>query len=223
MKGTTMRKIKFHSAMPELDIMQPFPSSRLVPDWFRKMKPVSDNKISSVKRCVPFVDALTSGYIIPLPVDVVYSKERGFWSNAGFEIVSHHNPSQTQGVVTPPEFNTKPYKWSNNFHIKTPKGYSCLFIHPLNREDLPFHSFSAIVDTDTHPVIINFPFLVRDNFEGTIPAGTPLIQIIPFKRDEWSMSVKDTGKAHDYALGHEVFTHPLGWYRQKFWNKKKFQ
>lgn len=223
-KGTTMtRKIKFHSLRPELDIIKPFPASRIVPEWFRKMKPVSDDRVSSVKRCVPFLDSLTSGYIISLPVDVHYSKTRGFWTNAVFEVVSHHAASQTADVVLPEEYNTTPFKWLNNFHIKTPRGYSCLFVHPMNREDLPFHSFSGIVDTDKHPVIVNFPFVIRDDFEGVIPAGTPLIQIIPFKRDSWEMSVKDSGKPHEYVMQHEVFTHPLGWYRQKFWSKKKFK
>jgi len=216
-------KIKFHSTKPQVEILRPFPMSRLVPDWFRKMKPVSDDRVSSVKRCVPFLDSLTAGYVIALPVDVSYSKERGFWTNAVFEVVSHHAPSQTADVVIPDEFNSMPYKWINNFHIKTPKGYSCLFIHPQNREDLPFHCFSGIVDTDKHPVVVNFPFVIRDDFEGVIPAGTPLIQIIPFKRESWSMSVDDNGKAYDYPMQHEVFTHPLGWYRQKFWSKKKFQ
>ena len=219
----TMRKITFHSNKTDIDILKPFPASRLVPDWFRKMKPVSDDRIASVKRCVPFLDSLTSGYIIALPVDVHYSKERGFWSKAVFEVVSKHAKSQTEDVVLADGFNSQPFKWINNFFIKTPKGYSCMFVHPLNREDLPFHSFSAIVDTDSHPLVINFPFVMKDDFEGVIPAGTPLIQIIPFKRDEWKMSIKDTGASHHYPLQHEVMTSPLGWYRQKFWKKKRFQ
>lgn len=218
-----MRKILFHSTKTELDILPPFPASRAMPGWFRKMKPVSDDKVSSVKRCVPFLDALTSGYIIALPVDVYYSKERGFWTNGAFHVVSSHAPSQTQDVVIPEEFAAQPYKWINNFFIKTPKGYSCMFIHPLNRDDLPFHSFSAIVDTDTHPVVVNFPFVLREDFEGMIPAGTPLIQIFPFKRDDWEMTVKDTGKSHEYPRQYEVLSSALGWYRQKFWHKKKYQ
>lgn len=220
---TVMRKILFHSNKPELDILKPFPASRLVPEWFRKMKPVSDDRVTSVKRCVPFLDSLTSGYVIALPADVHYSKERGFWTNAAFHVVSNHVQSQTQDVELPGEFNPQPFKWINNFFIKTPKGYSCMFIHPLNREDLPFHSFSGIVDTDRHPLVINFPFVLRDDFEGVIPAGTPLIQIIPFKRDEWEMSVKDTGTGYDYPEQYEVMSSPLGWYRQKFWKKKKYQ
>jgi hypothetical protein len=218
-----MRKIKFHSTKPHIDILKPFPASRIVPEWFRKMKPVSDTLIVSVKRCVPFLDSLTAGYVVALPVDVTYSKEQGFWTNAAFEVVSSHDSSQTKDVVLPDEFKSQPFKWINNFHIKTPRGYSCLFVHPMNREDLPFHSFSGIVDTDRHPVVVNFPFVIREDFEGVIPAGTPLIQIIPFKRDDWELEVDDNGKPHHYPMQHEAFNSPLGWYRQKFWKKKKYQ
>ena len=48
---------------------------------------------------------------------------------------------------------------------------------------MPFHSFSGIVDTDKHPVPVNFPFVVKKDFEGVIPAGTPIAQFIFLKRD----------------------------------------
>jgi hypothetical protein len=216
------KKIKYHSAKPDLDIPHPIASSKGIPDWFRRMRPVTADRIASVKRCVPFLDAMTAGYLIPLPADVEYSsRDKKFRSPAEMEVVTSHAPSQTAGVPVGDEYDSQPWKFSNTFHIKTPKGYSTLFVHPLNRSDLPFHAFSAIVDTDVHPVIINFPFVIRKDFNGIIPAGTPMIQAIPFKRDDWKSEVVDTGKPYTYARDYEVINNDIGWYRSKWWMKKR--
>jgi hypothetical protein len=75
----------------------------------------------------------------------------------------------------------------NHWAIKTPKGYSTMFIQPMHRES-PFTILPGIVDTDTYTAPINFPFIINDlKFEGLIPKGTPIAQVIPFKRDSWSI------------------------------------
>ena len=49
----------------------------------------------------------------------------------------------------------------------------------------------GIVDTDTYKASVNFPFVLNepDTFEGLIPAGTPIAQVIPFKRESWEISI----------------------------------
>ena len=88
-------------------------------------------------------------------------------------------------------------KWNNTWGITTPPGYSCLFISPLHRET-PIIALPGIVDTDTYSAPVNFPFVLRDpKMDGLIPAGTPIIQVIPFKRDSWSMEI---GKEEDLVV-----------------------
>lgn len=216
------KQIKFISANTAIDISKPEASSRSVPVWYRKMKGVKE-KIETVKKCIPFLDALTSGYTITLPVDVVWnSKTREFTTQSKIEVVSRHHPVQTDMVDLPPEFDTDPQKWINNWFIKTPRGYSCLFVHPLNRTDLPFYSFTGIVDTDKHPLVVNFPFVMRKDFDGVIPAGTPLIQIIPFKREKWTSKIVDTGESYRYPYDYEVDQAPFAWYKRKWWTKKSY-
>jgi hypothetical protein len=53
------------------------------------------------------------------------------------------------------------YKIINPWKIKTPKGYSCLFVSPLNNSDDRFSIISGIVDTDTFPNEINFPIIIN--------------------------------------------------------------
>ena len=216
------KKIKFTSSIPNIEVPHPIPSSKAVPEWYRKLLGAVD-KIETVKKCVPVLDALTSGYMITLPVDVHFNKdENSFWYNCPFEINSDHYASQTQGVDIGPEFDDQPHKWINQWLIETPKGYSCLFIHPLNRMDLPFRSFTGVVDTDKHPIVINFPFVMKKDFSGVIPAGTPIIQIIPFKRDNWSMDVVDDKPFKEHPEAHEVENPPFNWYKRRWWTRKVY-
>lgn len=58
---------------------------------------------------------------------------------------------------------------------------------------------------------------LRDpNFEGMIPAGTPMAQIIPFKRDSWEMSI---GKQQDLLEQNKITTK----LRTKFFDSYKTQ
>jgi len=72
------------------------------------------------------------------------------------------------------------------YSFQLPKGYSFLVTHPLNRFDLPFVTTSAIVDADILFPAGQFPFFALKGFEGIIPRGTPIAQLIPFKREKWT-------------------------------------
>lgn len=217
------KKIKFHSTRTDVALLRPQPASRFVPDWFRRM-PGVDSGIETVKKCVPVLDALTAGYIIPLSVDAIWDdKNKVFISQSESKINSDHDASQTRHVQIADGFDPQPHKWINDWFIKTPKGYSTLFIHPLNRDDLPFKSFTGIVDTDTHPLPVNFPFILKEGFTGVIPAGTPIIQAIPFKRDDWDSIVIDEGDSYHYPHPVDNMNPPFNWYKRKFWTKKVYR
>lgn len=214
--------IKFYSERTDLDLQKPVPASRLVPSWYRQMPGVIDG-VESVKKCIPVLDAFTAGYMLVLNADVYWSKgSANFGSQATITLNSDHLASQTMHVELPPNFDPQPHKWINHWFVKTPKGYSTLFIHPLNRQDLPFRSFTGIVDTDKHPMPVNFPFVLDKDFEGIIPAGTPIIQVIPFKRDDWNSEVHDTGESYLYPHSSENMDPPFNWYKRKFWQRKLF-
>lgn len=217
------KKISFYSSNTGLDILQPSPSSRNMPSWFRKMPGVAEDKIMTVKKCVPFLDSMTMGYQIPLPADIEWSKEKqSFISHSKEPLNTDHAPSQLNGFVVPEEYDPQPHKWLNYWQIKTPKGYSTLFVHPLNRLDLPFMSLSGVVDTDKHPMVINFPFVLRKDFDGVIKKGTPIIQLIPFKRESWNSKSFDEGDSYYYPYDYKVQEPPFGFYKRNFWSRKVF-
>lgn len=217
------KKIKFINIVPTINIQNPEPASKKISNWFRTLPGVISG-VETVKKCVPFLDSMTAGYTISLTADVVYDNgAKKFSHNSSLDIVSQHMPEQVQGIDLPNEYDSQPYKWTNFFAVKTPRGYSTLFIHPINRVDLPFYSIAGIVDTDNYPVPVNFPFFIKKEFDGIIPEGTPIIQAIPFKRDDWEMIIDESGK-YVVPLGFESerLSPPFGYYKRKFWKRKRY-
>lgn len=179
--------------------------TELIPDWYKdipiKTKLFSTSKSDdlTIKRCIPVLDALTTGYFLVTTEDYIFeydeeaqtSKIKG-GHNVEHKAVSMHPITQLGDMPFSPEYIKYAFKWANQYLIKTPPGYSILFTHPLNRPDLPFYTLSGVVDTDAYIMPVLFPFLMKNNFSGTIPAGTPVVQVIPFKRDDWESSVDNS-------------------------------
>ena len=191
-----MKVIFTNTSGAEIDV--PKLASKKIPEWYKntnsymdnKKKPTDDGGTSAtIKKGMPVFDAMTAGYIIESPADVYVSiKDGEQWFNwSDFGLISFHSINQASehpvqnGFVYP--------KWTNPWAIKTPKGYSTLFVQPFHRESV-FTILPGIVDTDQYIAPVNFPFVVNDKtFEGLIPKGTPIAQVIPFKRDSWAMSL----------------------------------
>ena len=108
-------------------------------------------------------------------------------------MVSNHGPHQVAGNPKEP---SPPCKFHNYWTIRTPPGWSCLFVPPLNRSGQPFECVAGVVDTDTYAAHIHFPFFATAP-DGLyiIEKGTPLVQIIPFRRDSLSMRGGDPRRA----------------------------
>ena len=216
-----------------IDIEQPQPASKFIPDWYKNMESYTDgNKKpdgaggtkATIKKCIPVFDAITAGYIITLPADVYVSikdEQQYFeWSSLG--LVQFHP------VVQAPEHpNRKPHaypKWMNPWCVKTPKGYSTLFIQPMHRESV-FTILPGIVDTDTYTAPVNFPMVINDpNFEGMIPKGTPIAQVIPFKREDWQMEIGSIKELKEQnSITQKLQTKFFDRYKQMFWTRKEYK
>ena len=142
---------------------------------------------STIKRCMPVFDAINAGYIIASSADVYVSIKDGIqnfeWSALG--LIDFHPVEQ---APTHPAKNEHAYpKWINHWAVRTPKGYSAMFVQPMHRESV-FTILPGIVDTDEYYAPVNFPMVINDpDFEGLIHKGTPIAQVIPFKREDWNM------------------------------------
>jgi hypothetical protein len=214
------KKIKFVSTQPDLEIPHPRPASRMVPEWYR-FSEQSVEGVDTVKKCVPFLDSMISGYMITLPSDIYFSHgEIQEISKIG--AIGSHRDGQLGNLKIPKEYHDVVFKWLNMFTLKTPKGYSTLFTHPANRIDLPFFTFSGVVDTDAFPLQVNFPFLIRKDFVGIIPAGTPIAQAIPFKREQWESEIEDSKEYIEPAFAPTIHNPPFKFYKRNFWKRKNY-
>ena len=202
----------------------------------------------SVKSCVPVLDSITAGYLLRLPQDLflkinfyeeelkekinliqfgqgldgTISQMKGYNLNAHTE---EHGVKQVGGpdsLYGKKNFGKNIPKILNPWTITTPPGYSCLFIPPMHRES-KFSILPGIVDTDTYNAKINFPFVFNlgkdESLNKLYRIGTPYVQVIPFKRQEWNMSF-DTHKDIGTKLGflHNIRIFDI--YKRKFWSKK---
>lgn len=216
------KKVKFRTENAEVDFLKPIPASKAIPDWFKSIPPVLENDLT-IKKCIPVLDGLTSGYVFRTSADIYYDEETSrFMDNGTIPVITHHQDFQLSGWEFDDSVEPHPYKWINNFYMQTPKGYSTLFIHPLNRGDLPFVSLSAVVDTDDFPLSVQFPFFIKKGFSGIIPAGTPIIQAIPFKRDDWKSDFGNENESYKYKEFWKWFNPPMAKYKRFFWKKKSY-
>jgi hypothetical protein len=215
------------------DLELPKLASRLVPDWYKntqsyingERKPAGDgNTTATIKRCIPVFDAITAGYIIESPADVFVSIKDGKqwfeWSDFG--LIQFHPIEQA-----PEHPDKKPFsypKWSNPWALTTPKGYSTLFVQPFHRESV-FTILPGIVDTDQYTAAVNFPFVINDPaFEGLIPKGTPIAQVIPFKRDSWTMELGNRKDLEAQAkVTKKIQSKFFDKYKSMFWTKKEYK
>lgn len=204
--------ITFTNTLGVPEEFKPQTASTFVPDWYKEMDSYVDGEkkpsgsgqtTGTIKRCMPVFDAITGGYIIPTYVDVFVSQKPHLEEDGKNTIMLPHyqwpsfNPIQWHTVdqaPTHPNRNGHQYdypKWINSWAIQTPPGYSTLFMQPVHRK-ADFTILTGIVDTDQYNAPVNFPFVLNDiSFSGLIPAGTPMAQVIPFKRDSWEMALGD--------------------------------
>jgi hypothetical protein len=230
----------------------PVPIKLNIPEWFKKLKTSEINQ--TIKSCIPFLDSLTTGYSLKMPQDFYINHNVDSLDNKGEKIKDSfcqfpmhqvqsllfakslnfntfkdtHPISQLEGSPFIEKNKNLPfYKILNPWFIKTPPGYSCLFVPPLNNNDDRFSIIPGIVDTDTFPNEINFPIIINGDkypvLDTIIKKGTPYVQIIPFKRESWKIKLKPR-KTKD-ILNSRLFT-PLTLflnYKSKFWDMKKFK
>jgi hypothetical protein len=209
------------------------PAKNHVPEWYKKIPKWKNNKMfeigkgfnTTVKQCMPFLDSLTAGYIICLPNDLYVKNNNGIpfitWNNAEFPPNSREEMSFLE--LVPINHYPLEFVWQTGISNTVPLGYSALFTHPLNRYDLPFTTLSGIVDGG---IVMQptgqIPFYIKKDFEGVIPQGTPIIQLIPFRQEHWkSKKIKGLLKK---SKEHNLKSTSLisGWYKKTFWTRKKY-
>lgn len=206
--------IEFKTDVKGLEEIAPVkPAKYFLPQWFKGMKDFVEvdavhekNKPNyfgkkgdtakkhtsgTVKRCPAIVDLITEGFIIPMWSDFLIQRdmETFEWDNKNFQYgIEFHSKEQIKGWNLKKTDFPEGIKFTNPWRIYTPKGYSVIFMTPTYQFEKRFTVLPGIVETDSYHHI-NFPSIWHTTKDAVIERGTPFIQVIPFKRDEWNLNI----------------------------------
>lgn len=208
----------------------PEPAGKNLPEWYKNVPPYINGKVpredwatnATIKKCMPVLDAISAGYLIKTFCDIwiTQTDDGPYFRWKMDNAIEFHTilqaPDYPNNKVSFPKLNSP---WA----IKTPKGYSCLIIPPNHRENV-ISILPGIVDTDSYHAHIQFPFMVSvSGFEGLIPAGTPIAQVIPIKRSEWKMRIGGAQEQHNASTTIQViFSVFYNAYKKNYWHKKSY-
>jgi len=230
-----LKKISFFSSKEYRNFGQPKPMKDFVPEWYRLAETTyvasgDQEESPGLKKCVPFLDALLSGYAITTPYDIYVSKTEngdlklGWNLPQGLKEFIAERPKETGSTMPRPAGHLPNHLvWVGFWGVKAPRGYSILVTHPLNRFDLPFTTMSGLMDSDKFFASGNIPFFIKEGFEGVIPAGTPVAQLIPVKRDSWIMDKNNQGLMNFEHLHGEGARNPETSYKKTQWVRKEYK
>jgi hypothetical protein len=226
------KKIKFCPINKNMEKIWPHPkpANHFIPEEYKKLERHTRGNLlhSTVKTCIPFLDAMTAGYVIPFDQDYLIDPTEKEFSvtpaNEERNDIGYHDKAQV-----PKEWHNKTGEYAgkfiNKWLITTPPGYSCLFTQLMNRfgEDR-FLLINGVVDTDTYTNTINFPFiLLKRDKQFLIKKGEPMVQVIPFKRESWKMSSEFYLEKRHSATINLLNSKFIDKYKTMFWRKKNFK
>ena len=164
------------------------------PTWFSRM----GKQGGSLRRCAGTVDMLSAGITIPswTNFDFKFDEKDGVWHSRGASFGGSSNRDTRVGVVDSFDYaatgecpvtsvrkieNSYYPKLVNPWKIETAPGWSTLILPTYWEPSEHYTVLPAIVHTDfyhTANVVLN----LISNKPFTIKYGTPLVQLVPFKR-----------------------------------------
>lgn len=230
-------------------VTKPIKAASAIPAWFKEIPRYQNDEKSmfadsstnyhnlTIRHCMPFIDSMTSGYFLTTWTDiyvrrdeigdpVIGYKDLDVVTKFGVGLIQYQKYFKSH-LGDMPGFDPFLYAWSIYWRINTPPGISCLFTQPLNRTDLPFFTLSGITDTDKWGGSDVLNFALKKGFEGVIPAGTPIVQIIPFRREAWDFKIVENPdftrkpvreEVNDLRMNHAQ----SGYYRDNLHTRKRY-
>lgn len=243
----------------ETEYLPPIPAASAIPDWWKRMQsyggfkgsPTGEKFINlptggdnaTIKRCIPVLDSMSIGYLVVTPADIyvepkhVHTKENQSGPTQDFRMIY---PRHLDKIEAHPWGQAHMHPYAKNqglakvfvpWRVRIPDGYSLMITEPLNNTSPDWSVVSGVMDSDVFYPRLNFMLSIKNpEFKGIIPMGTPIAQLIPFKRENWKSVVVDGDKNSKTVIRDsqamlnsrlaKVFS---GAYRKFFWSKKDFR
>jgi hypothetical protein len=219
----------------------PIPIQSHIPEWWKRQESYlnndnnvySGNMLLTVKKCQAIFDALSFGYYLLCPTDLYIDATEDILkfevTNDVMEfqkfLLAHHLKEQIKEYPIPAYFHQGVLRIHPMWLVKTPEGYSSLFISPIHGDKSPIQAIPGLVDTDKYPSDGYLSFFVEKGFKGIIKQGTPIVQVIPFKREDWESSLNQDKKSDEKNRANQLSVRSVfqNGYRKKMWSKKTFK
>jgi|AntDeeMetagen134_2_1112570.scaffolds.fasta_scaffold12127_2 hypothetical protein len=184
--------LKFYCASSDRRLPEPrhaseYKNSGLLNYPYQKT-PSNQNKTHAVTDAAE--TALYTGWIIPLPIDIVVHKPGSTppvplvgkcFENTGFV----KNYVEDRSLHTSDTIFSVRTRW----FIDVPDGYSVFYTSPANFTDSRFSIIPGVVDADEFPMEIDVPIIPLES-DFTMDSGTPLLHVYPFKRTDYDISAR---------------------------------
>lgn len=207
------KKITFIPANDAAKEFPPVPMKKEVPQWYKNVPNLVEGceetgkymglnwkqreSLHTIKKCVPVLDFLSSGYVLKtytethISVDNNSENQNMAWFGTGGVTTFSTHPNRQCPIKIEDEAKTY-LKIGCGWTVKTPPGYSCLFYQSTYLFEDRFTLFPAIVDTDTYDNEVFFPGFMNKPYKNIkIEAGTNIMAVLPFKRDEWESEIRE--------------------------------
>lgn len=227
------------AGLESIEECRPQPAIKFLPEWWKETKHISQRFTyqtgkwpevfaGNVKACPSFPDFFSQGVVIPMWTDTIlrYNKNTTeyswFTSNSDFKWDIHSNEQYIDDVNH--SFLSKKasmvFKAVSPWRSITPKGYSILQLPLFYHFNDDFTVMPGIIDTDIHSQLNQQVLYMSDKEEIFIKRGTPFVQYIPFKRENYSYKIGyRTEKQKDIFNNQDLDVHGRfggsHWYRDK--------
>jgi len=226
LEPTTIYFISSDSQEPGLE---PEVSAKSLPDWYKTADRYDEAHSSTFRNCVPVFDSMTSGYVFLTPCDIEFTEVD---NKLEIKVLDHNFVGFASAREPNPHFHNPEgyydhhFAWLPRWGLSLGEGYSALYVTPLNRFELPFICASGIIDNDRMNTPGMMPFWIRKGFSGVIPKGTPFMQILPFKRENWqaiNIAADELQVRRNLKRANRFRSEPNDYYRNHTWTRKKYR
>lgn len=186
---------------------KPVLAKSVQPDWWKQMKTHQDVrgvKTQTLRSCPAMDDWLKSGYYILANRDINVRFVTGHDDTEGMECYVEGDDFATASPSHPSmQFEHSfayfddggpvkdAFKLRLGWNITLPAGYSAMYLDPFLFQNRNFGVWQGIIDADTFTTNTDTTQCIlyaKSRKDFTIKKGTPIVQVLPYKREEWTAS-----------------------------------
>lgn len=163
------------------------PANKYLPSQWKSL-PRCCNSVKTAKSCPGISDWLTMGYIIPAWTDFeITQKDNKIISATAMNnkmFLGSHSSVQNLDLFSHKSHLSDTIKLPCEWRIKTSKGWSIQIVPLWYFQHQPWETLPGVIHSDNHSTQVNINMILTSCEENiTVSAGTPLVQIIPYKRE----------------------------------------